>query len=210
DRGIARVSDLKGKRIGTTVGTIADFHLGRFLMLHAIGMQDITLVDVRTPEGWVDAVARGDIDAIATAQPYAGKAMGRLGDNAVSWPIQSGQPLFANIISTESWIEAHPGSATRFLESLAEAEEYLNSHPAESMAIVQSRLDLDPGYMDSVWQQNRFSLSLDQSLVLAMEDEARWMIANNLTDARTVPDFREVIEPRFLEEVRPGSVNIIG
>ena len=47
--------------------------------------------------------------------------------------------------------------------------------------------------MDTVWQQNRFSLTLDQSLVLAMEDEARWMIANNLTNATAVPDFRQYI-----------------
>ena len=63
--------------------------------------------------------------------------------------------------------------------------------------------------MDTVWQQNQFSLTLDQSLVLAMEDEARWMIANNLTNATAVPDFRQYIYTDGLESVRPGSVNII-
>ncbi len=31
DRGIDEVSDLKGKTVGTTFGTIAHFYLGRFL-----------------------------------------------------------------------------------------------------------------------------------------------------------------------------------
>ena len=31
DRGIEKVMDLKGKRVGTTLGTIAHFYLGRFL-----------------------------------------------------------------------------------------------------------------------------------------------------------------------------------
>ena len=74
---------------------------------------------------------------------------------------------------------------------------------------MQRRLGLDPGYMEAVWQQNQFTLSLDQSLVLAMEDEARWMIANNLTDATSVPDFRDYLYPDCLEAVKPGSVNII-
>lgn len=51
DRGIGNVSDLKGKRVGTAVGTVAEFHLGRFLALHGMTMKDITLVDIRTPEG---------------------------------------------------------------------------------------------------------------------------------------------------------------
>jgi hypothetical protein len=45
--------------------------------------------------------------------------------------------------------------------------------------------------------------------VLAMEDEARWMIANNLTNAKTIPDFGNYISTDSLDAVNPGSVNII-
>ena len=209
DRGIGNVSDLKGKRIGTTFGTVAEFHLGRFLLLHGIEPGEVHLVDVTTPEDWVNAVATGDIDAIATAQPYANEAGDRLGANAITWPVQSSQPVFGLVISTDDWIKAHPEQARRFLGSLAQAEEFATTHPDEAKAIVQRRLGLDPGYMEAVWQQNQFTLSLDQSLVLAMEDEARWMIANNLTDATSVPDFRDYLYPDCLEAVKPGSVNII-
>ncbi len=209
DRGIVNVSDLKGKRIGTTIGTVAEFHLGRFLMLHGMTLRDVILVDVKTPEGWIEDVAKGDIDAIATAQPYANAARDRLGDNAVVWSIQSNQPLFGLVISNDEWLATHPVQAERFLMSLAQAEEYLHAHPSEARAIVQKWLDLDPGYMDTVWQQNQFSLTLDQSLVLAMEDEARWMIRNNLTDATEVPDFRNYLYTDGLDMVKPGSVKII-
>ena len=209
DRGIVNVSDLKGKRIVTAVGTAAEFYLGRFLMLHGMTLRDITLVDVETPEGWIDDVTKGDIDAIATAQPYANSARDQLGDNAVTWPVQSSQPVNGLIISTNEWLSTHPGQAERFLRSLAEAEEYVPPHPSESRAIVQKWLDLDTGYMDTVWQQNQFSLTFDQSLVLAMEDEARWMIRNNLTNATAVPDFRNYLYTDGLDNVKPGSVNII-
>ena len=209
DHGVVNVSDLKGKRIGTAIGTIAEFHLGRFLMLHGIAKRDITLVDVETPAGWVDDVAKGDIDAIATAQPYVNSARDRLGDNAVVWPVQSSQPLYGLIISNDEWLSKHPEQAERFLRSLAEAEEYVHTYPAEAQAIVQKWLDLDAGYLATVWQQNQFSLTLDQSLVLAMEDEARWMIRNNLTNATAVPDFRNYLYTDGLDTVKPGSVKII-
>ncbi len=209
DRGIVNVTDLKGKRIGTAIGTVAEFHLGRFLMLHGMTLRDITLVDVKTPEGWTDDVAKGDIDAIATAQPYANSARNQLGDNDVTWPVQSSQPVYGLIISPDEWLSMHPEQAVRFLRALKQAEEYLHAHPSEARAIVQKWLDLDPGYMDTVWQQNQFSLTLDQSLVLAMEDEARWMIRNNLTDATEVPDFRNYLYTDGLDMVKPGSVKII-
>ncbi len=209
DRGIVIASDLEGKRIGTTIGTIAEFHLGRFLMLNGMTIRDITLVDVRTPSAWVDDVVKGDIDAIATAQPYVNSARDQLGDNAVVLPIQSSQPLFGLVISTDEWLSTHPEKAESFIRSLAQAEEYINAHPSEARAIVQKWLDLDAGYVNMVWKQNQFSLTLDQSLILAMEDEARWMIRNNLTNATAIPDFRNYLYTDGLDKVKPGSVKII-
>ena len=209
DRGIDKVSDLKGKRVGTTLRTIAEFHLGRLLELHGLNMRDITLIDVKTPAEWVNAVVNGDIDAIVTAQPYAKSAKDRLGANAVFWRAQSGQSQYGLISSTEEWITRHPEVVRRFLKSLAQAEERAIRNPAEAKAIIQKALSLDPSYMETVWAQNQFSLSLDQSLITAMEDEARWMIKNNLTSEKQVPDFSNYIYFDGLRAVKPEAVNII-
>jgi NitT/TauT family transport system substrate-binding protein len=209
DSGIQQVSDLKGKRVGTTLRTIAQFYLGRFLELNGMSFDDITLVEVKTPEEWVNAVVNGDIDAVVTAQPYANAARDRLGANAVVWSAQSSQTLQTQVISTEEWITKHPELVNRLLKSLALAEEYAIRNPAEAKAIVQKRLDLDAAYMETVWSQNQFSLSLDQSLVAAMEDEARWMIANGLTSETEVPNFLDYIYMDGLQAVKPEAVNII-
>jgi NitT/TauT family transport system substrate-binding protein len=210
DRGIVNPPDLRGKRIGTAAGSIAEFHLGRFLSLQGLGMGDVRYVSIKTPPETANALVDGDIDAAVLAQPYADLARDRLGGNAVSWPAQSNQPLYALIVSTDEWIAGHPEEVTRFLKALAEAEEYSIAHPDQAKAIVQQGLALDPYYMDTVWRQNQFSLSLDQSLITAMEDEARWLIANNLTNGTEVPDFREYIYTDGLNTVKPGSVHIIG
>ena len=209
DRGIEQVSDLKGKRVGTTLKTIAEFHLGRFLELHGLNMRDITLVDVKTPAEWVNAVVNGNIDAIATAQPYAKSAKERLGANAVFWPAQSNQPQYGLMSSTRDWITKHPELVRRLLQSLAQAEEYAIGNPAEAKNIVRKALNLETSYMETVWSQNQFSLSLEQALILAMEDEARWMIKNDLTAEKQVPDFMNFIYVNGLKAVKPEAVNII-
>jgi len=209
DRGIAYPADLRGKKIGTTIGTIAEFHLGRYLALHGMTLHDITLVDVKQPDDWVNAVADGRIDAIATAQPYADAARDRLGANAVVWPVQSHQPLYALVVSTDGWVKGHPDAAARLLRALGQADDFAAANPGGARAIVQKDLDLQPEYMDTVWSQNEFALSLDQSLITTMEDESRWMIRNNLTNATEVPDFRQYLYTDGLDTVKPGSVSII-
>lgn len=209
DRGIEKASDLRGKKVGTTLGTVAEFFLGRYLELNGMSMKDVTLVDVKTPEGWVNAVADGDIDAIATAQPYAMAARDRLGANAAFWPAQGAQLLYGLIISSDEWLTEHPELVGRFLKSLAQAEEYLIRNPSEAREIVQKQLNLDAAYVEAFWSQNQFGLSLDQSLITAMEDEARWLIRNNLTSEKTVPDFGKFIFEEHLRVVKPDAVNII-
>jgi NitT/TauT family transport system substrate-binding protein len=210
DRGIEEVADLRGKRVGTTRGTIAEFFLGRFLEIHRMSIRDVTLVDLKTPDSWVDAVAEGDVDAVVTAEPFAGAARDRLGENAVAWSAQSSQPLYALAITTDSWLEGHPEATERFLEALAQAEEFAVRHPAQAQAIVQQRLGLDPASMPAVWARSEFTLTLDQSLIAAMEDEARWLISNELTRATSVPDFADYVKEDPLRAVRPNAVNIVG
>jgi hypothetical protein len=42
-----------------------------------------------------------------------------------------------------------------------------------------------------------------------MEDEARWMISNNLTAKKTVPNFLNNISTDGLKTVKPEAVKII-
>jgi hypothetical protein len=55
----------------------------------------------------------------------------------------------------------------------------------------------------SLWPANYFSLSPDQSLLIAMNDEVRWAINNNLTAEKTVPDFRAHVYTEGLSGVKP-------
>jgi len=67
---------------------------------------------------------------------------------------------------------------------------------------VQRREKYDDAFMEAFWSEYHFSLSLDESLTVALEDEARWMIKNNRTKRKTVPDFRDYIYLDGLKAVK--------
>ena len=208
DRRINKVSDLKGKRIGVSLKTINEFYLGRFLGLNGIDMKDIAPVDIR-PGQIVDAIAGGDVDAIIGWQPYISQILEKEGNSLVVWPAQSGQAAYGVLVCSRGWLAQHADAVKRFLKSLAEAEDYLLHHPEEAKAIVRNRLNYDDSYMARIWPQHRFSLSLDQTLIVAMKDEARWMINSNLTSEKIIPDFVNYIYVDGLKAIKPEAVNII-
>jgi NitT/TauT family transport system substrate-binding protein len=95
------------------------------------------------------------------------------------------------------------------LKALAQAEEFTNNNPSQAKTIVKNQMNYTDSHMETVWNQNQFSLSLDQPLVSALEGEARWMIRNNLTNQTNMPNFLNNIYLNGLMSVKPESVNII-
>lgn len=208
DRGIQDVADLQGKTVGLVRGALPEFYLGRYLDLHGMNIRAVQVVNIK-PAQWVDAISNGDVDAIVVSQAYISDIEAELKDNILIWPVQSNQDAFGLVFSRSDWVNQHPDLVRRFLLSLAQAEEYAVQNPAGARAIVQKRLELDDAYLDKAWSKHSFSLSLYQALVVAMEDEARWMIANKLTNETTIPNLPPYVYVDGLKAVKPEAVNII-
>ncbi len=208
DRKIGKVADLKNRTIGVPLGTIAAFYLSRYLTLHGLRSADITILNVR-PDYSADALAGGNVDAVVIWHPYLDRIKDRYGGDVIVWPIQSSQLTYWNIIGRADWTGTHGKTIIRFLRSISKAEEYASLHPEETKGVVKKRLGYNDAYISKAWGENQFSLSLDQSLITAMEDEARWMIKNKLTSQKKIPDFMNYIYVNGLKAVKPEAVKII-
>jgi len=209
DRGIKNASDLKGRRIGVILGTQQEFYLTRFLELNGIDAKETILVNIRISQA-IDLIVNGDIDAVVSPPPYTDTILDKLGNAAMVWSVQSNQLTQQLIICGKEWIAQRPKSIELLLKALRQSEEYMFHHPDEAKAAIQKRLNVTDKDIERIWSQNQFSLSLDQSLVLAMEDEVRWMVRKNLTRGKEIPDFLAYIYAKGLESVKPQSVNLIG
>jgi NitT/TauT family transport system substrate-binding protein len=207
DRGIEAVSDLKGKRIGVALDTISEFYLARFLDLKEIDLWEVSLVNLK-PAQFVNAITSGEVDALIAWQPYVQRILEQ-GSDIVIWPAQNQQSVYGLLVCRGEWLAQHGDTVERFIRSLVQAETYLVTHPEDAKAIVQERLEYDSAYIASIWPQHQFSLSLDFSMVVAMSDEAHWMMNNWLTTEKVIPDFQNYIYTDGLEAVKPDAVNII-
>jgi NitT/TauT family transport system substrate-binding protein len=207
DRGISGVKDLKGKNIGVPRNTIMEFYLGRMLALDGLNIRDITMVDM-APADAESTIKSGNLDAIIVFEPYVTQIQRNLGGAVITWPAQSNQLSYWSMASSLQWIDDHPGLVSRFFQSLEKAEKYITLQEKKTKEILKDRLKYDDEYLDKLWKDNQFTLSLDQALITAMEDEARWMIENNLTTGKEVPDFTAYIYEHALKEIKPEAVTI--
>ena len=209
DRGIENLRDLAGKKIAVTLNGASEFYLGTLLQSNGLGIQNVTLVNLPASQ-MVDAITVGSADAIVVSPPYFEQAQTQLAANAVVWPAQSYQNGYGLLLCRDSWIAENPDVAVRFLKSLLQAENYLINNPSSAKAIVQKELNETQDFIVQTWSDYQFSLTLDQSLVLAMQNEARWLISSNLTDTTTVPKIMNYVYVNGLKSVSPATVDIIG
>jgi ABC-type nitrate/sulfonate/bicarbonate transport system substrate-binding protein len=209
DRGINSASDLAEKRIGVLLGTANQFFLGRYLEINGINQSQVTLVNLSfadTP----NALANGTIDAAVTNPPYTNQIQSLLPNKTIILPIQSNQFGYFEAISIRDWANTHPDLLTRFLKALIQAENFNIHHKDQAISLVAKDLNYTTLYATSVWSDYQYSVTLEQSFVLLMQTEARWLIDNNLTSTTSVPNLLDYLYVDGLKSVRPSSVNIIG
>ena len=178
------------------------------MTLNGLSLGDIEIIH-SNPFAMAQALSDGKVDAVMVWEPVAYEIKGALGDKAVSWPGQGGQSYYWLLVSTDKFLTARAGVVERLIRSLDQAEKYMKSHKEESIAQVAAHVKLDPTILKSIWPKYSYKLFLDQSLLFAMEDQARWMIANKLTDRTQVPNYLNYIDAKALLKVDPEAVSMV-
>jgi NitT/TauT family transport system substrate-binding protein len=208
DSGINKPGDLKGKRIGVTLKTIAEYFLGRSLTYYGLNMKDIQIIDLK-PEEIIRAISKREIDAACIWDAPAYEIRKRLGAEVISWPAQAGQGFYCLVVSRDKWTKEHPQAIQRFLKAIIQAEEYIKRNPSLAKSFLERRFNCEASFVEYLWPKYEFNLSLPQELLLVLEDGAKWRIENKLTDKKEIPNYLEFIYMDALKDEAPEKVGII-
>lgn len=208
DRGILTFRDLKGKKIATTFGTMGEFFIDSMLLANGISRRDLNLVNLPS-EKLHDALANGDVAAISAWNPFLIRTQKELGDRGVTFYGEDIYTQTYNVVATQDYVRRNPENVKKLLRSLVKAEDFIRQNPAEAQTIVASSSQTDKESIKETWSANNFRVALDQSLVLALEDESRWAIKNKLTGATKVPNYLDYVYLDGLRAVKPDAVRIL-
>jgi NitT/TauT family transport system substrate-binding protein len=208
DKGINSVADLRGKKVGLTKGTNAQFLLDLLLIYNGISPSEVEVVDIK-PTGLVPALKNGDVDAISAWEPIPFEAEQVLQGKTIKFLNEEFYRKIFYFALKKDFARDNPGVVKRFIKAIDRANTFLRENEGESQTIVAEALNLDKEAVVRGWKEGKFTLFLDQALIVSLEDQARWAIKNKLTDATKVPNYLNYIYFDALEAVKPKSMTII-
>jgi ABC-type nitrate/sulfonate/bicarbonate transport system substrate-binding protein len=205
DRGIREPSDLKGKRIGFSLGTSSEYYLTTFLLANAIPSTAVIPVNI-APARIAEAVVTGEVDAISSWDVNVYNARKRLGNNAVSWPAQNYLEWYWLLIAKAELTQS-PEPIKRFLRALHQAEHFILANEEEAKSIISHKWGLEPEFIGQIWDRTRLNVTLNQSMVISMENVARWKL-NREGKVAEIPNFLDYIYTDALDEIEPKAITI--
>lgn len=202
--GILTPNDLRGKRIATQRTSAVHFYLSLFLLENRINISDVNLMFMEA-EQLPKALYEGKIDAFSMRDKYVTQAQNLLGNSTI---IFESPGLYAQtevLVASEKMIRERPETTKKFLKAIVKAETYMQEHMDESLEIIAKFKKIPKNKL----QKMNFEVTMKQSLMVLLEDEARWAMSEKLVDTKELPDFGEFFDDQFLKNIKPDSVTII-
>jgi NitT/TauT family transport system substrate-binding protein len=208
DRGIAKASDLAGKKLGATFGTTAEFTQDSILAVYRVDPAKITRVNL-APARTVDALLAAEVDAVTIWAPYSRDLIERLGETAIVIGDNTISLTTINIVAAAGTGRRRPDATRRMLAAIVRATAFIHADPDRASRVVAQVLGLSESTVRADLVPANFTVALNQSLIILLEDQARWAIKRRLVEAREVPNFLELISADALATVRPEAVSVI-
>jgi NitT/TauT family transport system substrate-binding protein len=204
---LATAADLKGLKIGTTLGTNVDYYLSEALRGAGVTAEIINA----SPVDLVPSLVRGDIQAAVLFPTFYDKAKVTLGSDYQELRVAGYSPHFI-IAASQGAISGKPAMLTAFLGALAKADADVKADPDAAMDAVLANLKgaMDKAALRTMWADVDFGLQLDGSLLALMVSEGEWIRSKGVikADAPTLASMRPYLVDAPLAAVDPARVSL--
>ena len=208
DRGIRTPGDLRGRRVGVTLGTSGEYFLWAFLVRHRIAPQSLQLIDL-PPSQLIDSLRHDVVDAIAAWQPVRHEAELAFGDLIVSLHAPDAYAQNYVLVGKQDYVLAHQQALRHVVRALLDAEAFVDANPESAKKTLAGLLKLSPGTFDPSWRDVTLEVEQQQAQLVTLEDVATWAMARNYAPSQPMPNFVSHLALDTLLAVSPERVTVV-
>lgn len=189
DGPVKRIADLKGRKVGYSIGGFEDALLGEMLKKHGLTLEDVELINVNFSLS--PAILSGQVDAVIGAfrnfelnqmdiEGHPGRAF---------YPEEEGVPAYDELILvTNKKLADHP-AMRKFIDAVEAATQFIVNHPEEAWEIFR---DSNPDKLDDELNKRAWR-----------DTVARFALRPGALDAARYRRFGDFLKERGLVETLP-------
>lgn len=140
--GIKGAADLKGKRIGATLGTFGELFTLKFLEANQLTPDDVVLVEMDASQV-PKQLQNGTIEAGYVWEPFVSQSVS-LGAQVLFTSKDAPGLITDGIAFHDRILRDRPEEVRAFLRAWFQALDYWQTHPEEGTALIAKTLNIDP------------------------------------------------------------------
>ncbi len=209
DAGVQIAQDLRGKKINVAKDTTFEFFLHLFLGKIGINPQKDVKIVFLPDKDFLELLPEGKVDAVVAYDPFAGELKRKMGDNVVVFSDRGLYTTYGLLVVRDDLLQTNPKVVDGVLRSLTEAVLFYEQNRSESIRLLARHRGKSLEWLQQEMSGFSWSVELNQSLLLALESEARWRVSLGRSPASQIPNYLDIIDEKPLKKVRPFGVSII-
>lgn len=210
--GIARLADLRGKRVGTQLESSGEFFLDAMLRTVGLTAEDVTRVPfmarTQAPISLLPERLRSSgIDAVALWEPQVQRAKVAIGADAIEFCDPAVYTEKFNLCTAQANLD-DPAMRTRivaFVRALITASRRLKVEPEIGWRLVAKAAELDIETVRGSWPYFIYPGTLATDLLDVFEREEAWIARLQARAPRTREALAQLIDGSVLREARDDS-----
>lgn len=149
DSGIKSTADLKGKNIGTYVGTVTHYAVAKYLESAGLTLDDINLLNVGSEA--VTSLRNGDVDAVPLGRIVAQQLV----NEGSAYILDDNQtPIYNYVVGREEFAKEYPAITVKVLELINDTWDYANSHQDEYIQFYANASGQELATVQESWADN--------------------------------------------------------
>lgn len=199
--GIARLADLKGKRIVVPRNTSANYYLVAMLRTAGLQESDVTLV-AAPATAMAAALAKGEADAIAMWEPESENAARAIGQDAIFFQDNKVYRELYSVYSTTDVINdpRRRKELLAFVRATLVAAADLQKDPARHFPLISQMTKHPQDQIARSWEHHGFPLGVAPDLLDLITEEEKWVAAQQNRAPRSRAELAGFIDTTILKE----------
>lgn len=196
DSDVKSVADLKGKKVGLVVGSIAQNLIDTLLQQEGLSIKDVELVNLAISEQ-SSALATGQIDAVVTWQPTISK----LQNDGIAKLLTDGTGVFLGentIFARDEYLEENPEIVKIFLQQYARAAQELTGNLETYAEEYADKYGLDKELLVQALKDTYFPIELTDADIADLQGTADFLYNSDIVSKKV--EVSEHVDTSFAQD----------